>query len=100
MKRVTAISPYSEAVDAAEHCFFAEGGIETIAGAHLDITDGFRLTEPAPESMFDLRLGAAVKRAHDPLASMLRQRGGELHCSRAASAMTPRFRDERCDRIT
>jgi hypothetical protein len=37
MKRVTAISPYSEAVDAAEHCFFAEGGIETIAGAHLDI---------------------------------------------------------------
>ena len=37
MKRVTAISPYSQAVDAAEHCFFAEGGIETIAGAHLDI---------------------------------------------------------------
>src|ERR1700731_3681003 len=70
MKRVTAISPYSEAVDAAEHCFFAEGGIETIAGAHLDITDGFRLTESAPESMFDLRLGAAVKRAHDPLVSM------------------------------
>ena len=25
---------------------------------------------------------------------------GELHCSRAASAMTPRFRDERCDRLT
>ena len=35
MKRVTAISPYSEAVDAAAHCFFAEGGIETIDGAHL-----------------------------------------------------------------
>jgi hypothetical protein len=48
----------------------AEGGIETIAGAHLDITDGFRLTEPAPESMFDLRLGAAVEWAHDPLVSM------------------------------
>jgi len=70
MKRVTAISPFSEAVDVAEHCFFAEGGIETIAGAHLDITDGFRLTEPAPESMFDLRLGAAVEWAHDPLVSM------------------------------
>jgi maleate isomerase len=68
MKRVTAVSPYSEAVDAAEHCFFAQGGIETIAGAHLDITDGFRLTEPAHESMFDFPLGAAVKRAHDPLA--------------------------------
>ena len=50
--------------------FFAEGGIETIAGAHLDITDGFRLTEPAPESMFDLRLGAAVEWAHDPLVSI------------------------------
>jgi hypothetical protein len=36
----------------------------------LDITDGFRLTEPAPESMFDLRLGAAVEWAHDPLVSM------------------------------
>lgn len=70
MKRVAVISPYSEAIDAAEHCFFAEGGIETIAGAHLDITDGFRLTEPAPESMFDLRLGAAVEWAHDPLVSM------------------------------
>ena len=70
MKQVTAISPYSQAVDAAEHCFFAEGGIETIAGAHLDITDGFRLTEPAPESMFDLRLGAAVEWAHDPLVSI------------------------------
>jgi len=52
------------------HGFFAEGGIETIADANLDIADGFRLTEPAPESMFDLRLGAAVKRAHDPLVSM------------------------------
>jgi maleate cis-trans isomerase len=58
MKRVTAISPYSEAVDAAEHCFFAEGGIETIDGAHLDIADGFRLTEPAPESIFDLAISA------------------------------------------
>jgi maleate isomerase len=28
MKRVTAISPYSEAVDAAEHPFFAEGGFK------------------------------------------------------------------------
>ena len=27
-------------------------------------------TELAPESMFDLRLGAAVKRANDPLVSM------------------------------
>src|SRR5712692_10176224 len=37
MKRVTAISPYPDEVDAAEHRFFAEGGIETIAGANLGI---------------------------------------------------------------
>jgi maleate cis-trans isomerase len=58
MKRVTAISPYSEAVDAAEHCFFAESGIETIAGAHLDITDGFRLTEPGARVDVRLALGS------------------------------------------
>ncbi|HEX3863468.1 MAG TPA: hypothetical protein VHY35_17430 [Stellaceae bacterium] len=58
MKRVTAISPYAEAVDAAEHAFFAEGGIETIASAHLGITDGFRLAEPAPEEILDLALNA------------------------------------------
>src|SRR4030088_2200469 len=52
MKRVTAISPYP-----AEHKFFAEGGIETIAGAHLGISDGFRLAEPEPEAILDLALG-------------------------------------------
>jgi maleate isomerase len=58
MKRVTAISPYPEAVDAAEHRFFAEGGVATIASAHLGISDGFRLAEPAPEAILDLALGA------------------------------------------
>ncbi len=58
MKRVTAISPYTEEVDAAEHRFFAEGGIATIAGARLGISDGFRLAEPEPEAILDLALGA------------------------------------------
>ena len=58
LKRVTAVSPYSAEVDAAEHHFFAEGGVETIAGAHLGISDGFRLAEPAPEAILDLALGA------------------------------------------
>jgi maleate isomerase len=58
MKRVTAISPYPAEVDAAEHKFFAEGGIETIAGAHLGISDGFGLAEPEPEAILDLALGA------------------------------------------
>jgi maleate isomerase len=58
MRRVTAVSPYAEEVDAAEHRFFAEGGIETTASAHLGITDGFRLAEPAPQAILDLALGA------------------------------------------
>jgi maleate isomerase len=58
LKRVTAISPYTEAVDAAEHRFFAEGGIEAIAGAHLGIADGFRLAEPEAEAILDLAAGA------------------------------------------
>ena len=61
LRRVTAISPYTEAVDAAEHRFFAEGGIETVAGAHLDIAEGFRLAEPEPDAILDLAL-----RAWDP----------------------------------
>jgi len=56
LRRVTAISPYTEAVDTAEHRFFAEGGIETVAGAHLGITEGFRLAEPEPEAILDLAL--------------------------------------------
>jgi maleate isomerase len=58
MKRVTAISPYVETVDAAEHRFFAAGGIETVAGAHMGISDGFHLAEPAPEAILDFALGA------------------------------------------
>jgi maleate isomerase len=58
LKRVTAISPYIEAVEAAEHRFFAEGGIEIVAAAHLGITDGFRLAEPEPDAILDLALGA------------------------------------------
>ena len=58
LKRVTAISPYPEAVDAEEHRFFAAGGVETIAGACLGITDGFRLAEPTPEAILDFALGA------------------------------------------
>ena len=56
MKRVTAISPYADEVDAAEHRFFAEGGIETVASANRGITDGFGLAEPSPESILDLAL--------------------------------------------
>ncbi len=66
LKRVTAISPYPEAVDAEEHKFFAEGGIATVSGACLGITDGFRLAEPGPDEILDLAL-----RAWDPAADGL-----------------------------
>lgn len=58
LRRVVAISPYTAEVDAAEHRFFAEAGIETVAGAHLGIGDGFRLAEPEPAAILDLALGA------------------------------------------
>ena len=55
LKKVTAISPYTEAVDTAEHQFFAEGGIETVAGAHLGITDGFASPNPNPRRSWSWR---------------------------------------------
>jgi len=58
LRRVVAISPYTTEIDAAEHRFFAEAGIETIAGAHLGIADGFALAEPEPAAILDLALGA------------------------------------------
>jgi maleate isomerase len=71
LKRVTAISPYTEAVAAAEHRFFAEGGIETVAGAHLGIADGFRLAEPEPEAILDLALSAWSPRSDGLVAACL-----------------------------
>ena len=58
LTRVTAISPYPEEVDAAEHRFFAEGGVKAITHACLGITDGFGLAEPNAEAILDLALGA------------------------------------------
>lgn len=58
MARVTAISPYAEAVDAAEHRFFGEAGIATIAHAHLGITEGYRLAEAEPAAILDFALAA------------------------------------------
>jgi maleate isomerase len=71
LKRVTAISPYTEAVDEAERRFFAAGGIETVAGAYLGITDGFRLAEPEPEAILDLALSAWDPRSDGLVAACL-----------------------------
>jgi maleate isomerase len=58
MARVTAISPYTEEVDAAEHRFFAEAGVATIAHAHLGITEGHLLAAAEPAAILDFALGA------------------------------------------
>ena len=71
LKRVTAISPYTEAVDASEHHFFAEGGIETVAGGHLGIAEGFRLAEPGPDAILDLALRAWDQQSDGLIAACL-----------------------------
>ena len=50
---------------------FAAGGIETVAGAYLGITDGFRLAEPEPEAILDLALSAWDPRSDGLVAACL-----------------------------
>ena len=53
-RRVSLVSPYTEAVAAAEHGYFASAGLVVVGGAHLGISDGFRLAEPDPPALFRL----------------------------------------------
>jgi maleate isomerase len=71
LRQVTAISPYADAVAAAEHRFFAAGGIHCVAGADLGITEGFHLAEPGPEAILDLALSA-----WDPVCRACSNRSG------------------------
>jgi maleate isomerase len=64
--RITVVSPYPEAVDAAEHAYFASAGFEVTGGACLGISDGFRLAEPEPATLRDL-----ARRGFDPKADAL-----------------------------
>ena len=78
LQRVTAISPYPDAVAAAEHRFFAAGGIHCVAGADLGITEGFRLAEPGPEAILDLALSAWDPRSDGIIAACLNFRAHEI----------------------
>jgi maleate isomerase len=51
---VSIVSPYTDEVDAAEHRYFESAGLKLRGGAHLGISDGFRLAEPEPETLFEL----------------------------------------------
>lgn len=53
---VSVVSPYSDAVAEAETRYFNEAGLEVVSGAHLGISDGFRLAEPDPATLFRLGL--------------------------------------------
>lgn len=52
--RISAVSPYTAVIDAAEHRYFAAAGFDVRGGAHLGITDNFKLAEPTPETLFKL----------------------------------------------
>ena len=78
LERVTAISPYPDAVAAAEHRFFAAGGIHCVAGADLGIAEGFRLAEPEPEAILDLALSAWDPRSDGIIAACLNFRAHEI----------------------
>jgi maleate isomerase len=53
-RTVSIVSPYTKEVDEAEHRYFESAGLDVLGGACLGIADGFRLAEPAPETLFEL----------------------------------------------
>lgn len=65
-KAVSIVSPYTKAVDTAEHHYFESAGFEVYGGAFLSIADGFRLAEPNIETLLDL-----ARRGMDPRADAL-----------------------------
>ena len=53
-RKVSLVSPYTAAVASAEHDYFESAGLKVLSGAHLGISDGFRLAEPTPAELFQL----------------------------------------------
>ena len=57
-KRIAVCSPYTKAIDDAEHEFFTAAGFEILGSAHLGIADAFRLADPTPDEITQLALKA------------------------------------------
>jgi maleate isomerase len=55
-RKVSLVSPYTAEVASAEHDFFESAGLKVLGGAHLGISDGFRLAEPDADDLFRLGL--------------------------------------------
>lgn len=53
-KRIVAVSPYTKAVDQAEHKFFEAAGLDVVGGACLGISDNFGLAAPTTERIVQL----------------------------------------------
>ena len=57
-RRIAVCSPYSKAIDDAEHDFFTAAGFEILGTAHLGIADAFKLADPTAEEIFALAQSA------------------------------------------
>jgi maleate isomerase len=53
-KRIAVCSPYTKAIDDAEHVFFSAAGFEILGSAHLGIADAFALADPTAEEIYAL----------------------------------------------
>lgn len=73
-KRVSIVSPYTQAVDEAEHRYFESAGLEVVGGACLGISDGFQLAAPEPAQLYELGLKGWDARADALVISCLNTR--------------------------
>jgi maleate isomerase len=71
---VSIVSPYTEEVDAAEHRYFESAGLKVHGGACLGISDGFRLAEPEPGTLFELGVKGTDMRSDALIISCLNTR--------------------------
>ncbi|MBI3068532.1 MAG: hypothetical protein HY323_04385 [Betaproteobacteria bacterium] len=77
-RRLSIASPYTTAIDEAEHVFFRAAGFEILGSAHLGISDSFRLAEPSPAAIYDLAQKAWHPDADALLITCLNLRSHEV----------------------
>ena len=53
-RRIAVCSPYTKAIDDAEHEFFTAAGFDILGSAHLGIADAFALADPTPDQIYAL----------------------------------------------
>lgn len=73
-KTVSLVSPYTKAVDEAEHHYFETAGLKVAGGDYLGISDGFELASPSPAALFELGMKGCHKSADALVISCLNTR--------------------------